>query len=254
MTYRIISDLHTEFWGCNGNNEKKLLRHLENSLPSSPQDSENTLILAGDIFSMADFWKVRPILTGLSNRFQEVVWVPGNHEPWGSTYEHAMESYNNEASRLPNVVFGDKFKHGNLVCATLWTDFDRGDPYAILSATHYMLDYQRIIGFTPGTAYRAHMEHLEFIRSNCTEGDVVVTHHAPHPNSIHPRFKGHDANIFYYSDLTETIELCRPKLWIHGHIHNATQYKIGDTTVLCNPHGYKGHEFTNFNKYLTMEI
>ena len=32
------------------------------------------------------------------------------------------------------------------------------------------------------------------------------------------------------------------KYWIHGHTHDACDYMIGDTRVLCNPRGYIGHE------------
>lgn len=25
--------------------------------------------------------------------------------------------------------------------------------------------------------------------------------------------------------------------WIHGHIHTPCQYNIGNTKIICNPHG-----------------
>jgi hypothetical protein len=34
----------------------------------------------------------------------------------------------------------------------------------------------------------------------------------------------------------------RIKLWVHGHMHNPSDYMIGDTRVVCNPRGYVGHE------------
>ena len=34
-----------------------------------------------------------------------------------------------------------------------------------------------------------------------------------------------------------------PKLWIHGHMHNRSDYMIGDTRIVCNPRGYAGHDW-----------
>jgi hypothetical protein len=73
---------------------------------------------------------------------------------------------------------------------------------------------------------------------------VVVTHHAPTTLSIAEWFK-HDTlmNGAFASDLTDFI-LDRPqiKLWTHGHMHNVSDYMIGDTRVVCNPRGYVGYE------------
>jgi predicted phosphodiesterase len=73
---------------------------------------------------------------------------------------------------------------------------------------------------------------------------VVVGHHAPSSLSIAERFK-HDTlmNGAFHSRLDDFIE-ARPqiKLWIHGHMHNNSNYWIGETRVVCNPRGYIGHE------------
>jgi len=29
-----------------------------------------------------------------------------------------------------------------------------------------------------------------------------------------------------------------PDFWIHGHVHESHEYRIGQTTVSCNPRGY----------------
>jgi Icc-related predicted phosphoesterase len=84
---------------------------------------------------------------------------------------------------------------------------------------------------------------------------VVVTHHAPTQLSIGEWFK-HETlmNGSFASNLTDFI-LDRPqiKLWTHGHMHNQSDYMIGDTRVVCNPRGYIGHEQQALNfelKYL----
>ena len=50
-------------------------------------------------------------------------------------------------------------------------------------------------------------------------------------------------NGAFHSDLSEFI-LDRPqiRLWVHGHMHNVSDYMLGTTRVVCNPRGYTGHE------------
>ena len=31
-------------------------------------------------------------------------------------------------------------------------------------------------------------------------------------------------------------------LWIHGHIHDAADYRLYDTRIVCNPRGYTGYQ------------
>ena len=42
----------------------------------------------------------------------------------------------------------------------------------------------------------------------------------------------------YASDLDMLIEDRQPRLWIHGHVHQALDRTIGVTRVVCNPLGY----------------
>jgi Icc-related predicted phosphoesterase len=88
------------------------------------------------------------------------------------------------------------------------------------------------------------MDYIKIATENKTKQYVVVTHHAPSPISIAECYR-HDTlmNGAFASDLSEFI-LNRPqiKLWTHGHMHNVSDYMIGDTRVVCNPRGYIGHE------------
>jgi len=73
---------------------------------------------------------------------------------------------------------------------------------------------------------------------------VVCTHHAPTFNSVAEWYK-HDTlmNGAFASDLSELI-MNRPqiKLWTHGHMHNVSDYMVGETRVVCNPRGYIKYE------------
>ena len=105
-----------------------------------------------------------------------------------------------------------------------------------------------------------HKKMLDYI--NITTQDkskcyVVVTHHAPTPISISSQYRNDFLmNGAFASDLSEFI-MDRPqiKLWTHGHMHNASDYMIGETRVVCNPRGYIGYEsFANQFQLKYLEV
>jgi Icc-related predicted phosphoesterase len=86
---------------------------------------------------------------------------------------------------------------------------------------------------------------------------IVVGHHAPSSQSVAEWFKGDTVmNGAFRSDLEEFIQ-DRPqiKVWFHGHMHNNSNYWVGETRVVCNPRGYIGHEsIANFFKLQYLEV
>jgi Icc-related predicted phosphoesterase len=88
------------------------------------------------------------------------------------------------------------------------------------------------------------VDYINIVTQDKTKSYVVVTHHAPSSESVAECYK-HDTlmNGAFYSDLSDFI-LDRPqiKLWTHGHMHNVSDYMMGDTRVVCNPRGYIKYE------------
>jgi Icc-related predicted phosphoesterase len=82
---------------------------------------------------------------------------------------------------------------------------------------------------------------------------VVVTHHAVHWQSVHPRFRSDPVTAAFVSDRSALIEGYRPTLWVHGHVHNSSDYRVGATRIICNPHGY-GPENPTFDGALVVEV
>ena len=72
----------------------------------------------------------------------------------------------------------------------------------------------------------------------------LITHHAPTPRSVGPRFEGDPCNAAFASDLEGVIAQYQPPLWIHGHMHNRVDVALGETRVLCNPGGCQGRRET----------
>jgi Icc-related predicted phosphoesterase len=107
--------------------------------------------------------------------------------------------------------------------------------------------YEKSSRWSPEDSVEDHKKMLDYInivtqdKSKCY---VAVTHHAPTPLSIAECYKGDTLmNGAFASDLSDFI-LDRPqiKLWTHGHMHNVSDYMVGDTRVVCNPRGYVKHE------------
>jgi hypothetical protein len=65
---------------------------------------------------------------------------------------------------------------------------------------------------------------------------VVVTHMAPSPASVAPRFRDNILSAAFASDLEALV--AQADVWIHGHVHGSFDYSIGACRVVCNPRGY----------------
>lgn len=215
-----------------------------------PADAE-VAIAAGDIQN-DDF------LVALARKLP-VIFVAGNHEFYGHDYASRLAALralpgvtvlDNDTATIGGVRF-----HG----ATLWTDYGH-NPLAAEVARRGMNDhryikwakepYQR---FLPSHATKMHEASRRYLAENVKPGDVVVTHHAPSERSVAARYAGQLLNHAYFSALDAEIEVWKPALWVHGHVHSRFDYQIGETRVLCNPHGYPG-ETPDFNPALVVSV
>lgn len=88
----------------------------------------------------------------------------------------------------------------------------------------------------------------------CGQKDVVLTHHAPSPRSIPPKFQGDPLNCAFASDLDALVMESKALLWVHGHIHSQSDYQIGSTRVVANPRGYPREEVGDFRADWVLEV
>lgn len=255
MTARlwVLSDLHNEFFDVP---------------PPLDVPDADVCVVAGDVSNKGGERSLA-YLAEQVGRFMPVVFVAGNHEFYrGSVVEglHYMRS-----ARLPNVHFleddmvvldGVRF----LGC-TLWTDFELGGSQAWNShaAESLMNDYKAASLRKHPTWQRLQPRHTiemhhrsrrfleDALRMEFDGPTVVVTHHAPHPKSVHPRFEGSTLNAAFASDLTELLEADGPELWVHGHMHDPSDYRVGNTNILANPRGYH-NENSRYNPTLVVEV
>jgi hypothetical protein len=137
--------------------------------------------------------------------------------------------------------------------ASLWSDFNGGDPLTMLSVKDMMNDYRSITEHANGnyhklrpiTTLEKHRETVQWLDHMLGEDKrptVVIGHHAPSRQSIHEKYHGQFyMNGAFASDL-EHLMMDREhiKLWVHGHVHDRHDYMVDNVRVLCNPHGYPG--------------
>jgi len=262
MKINLVSDMHLNF--------------ADIELPGG-----DVLIMAGDIIEAgvlrrADNARKDTFLADRFRRFfkeempkyRHVIYVMGNHEHYNNSYDDTADRIRRE---LPNnvhfleqesVQIDDVWFFG----ATFWTDMNKGNPTSMQIIKQSMNDF-KIIKFGHGVrvdtlygdsywtntfspAYAASVfkdtvgKLKEFLAEHKDDKVVVVSHHAPSSLSIDPVFADdHHMNGAYYSDLSELI-LDNPQIhtWVHGHMHNQSDYMIGKTRVLTNPRGYMGYE------------
>ena len=233
MRIQLASDLHLELLG------RWPLERL-----IAPAPGADILVLAGDIHR-----GLRAI-----ERFASwpvpVLYLAGNHEYYDSQWETlrpdlrraadgtAVRFLDNDVVTLDGVRF---------LGSTLWTDYRLSGipvPEAMEAAEGFLLDHRRILtGSGPLRARQALDEHLRSrawlahaLSVDSSMPTVVLTHHAPHPDSIHARFAGSPVNGAFVSDLTELV--AQADLWLHGHVHDSFDYRVGRCRVVSNPRGY----------------
>jgi Icc-related predicted phosphoesterase len=236
LKIQIASDLHLD-----------LLHHrFPEFLAVRPADAD-VLVIAGDIHlhdkAVAAFrdWPV------------PVVYVHGNHELYGGSRASIVARLRESAAgtRVHFLEQGEYVLNGvRFLGCCLWTDyvlFEGMRDQAMEESDRYLMDSKRIVNDdgTPFSAANSTIEHAQALAwltrklAQPFEGKtVVVTHHAPHPDSIHARFAGNILNAGFITDLTRLIMQYSPELWIHGHVHDSFDYRIGATRIVANPRGY----------------
>ena len=140
---------------------------------------------------------------------------------------------------------------------------------AMAQAQQFMRDFSRIRAggedggalFTPQHAAELFDANARWLARELAQPfagpTVVVTHHAPSPHSIHPRFAGSPINAAFVSDAQALVEGSGARLWVHGHTHDSFDYRLHSTRVLCNPRGYAKDgqvENARFNPHLVVEV
>lgn len=252
MRLWIVSDLHMDgtFW-------------VPDRIP--PHD---VLIIAGDVDQSATATEQTLLMLARWSP-ASIVFVPGNHDVQDVALDAWDRGNKDLLARGIHVLSSGHSVHiggVRFVGATLWTDFALvDDVYGSEAwAARHMPEYQRVKipdgGLIwPADTSAAHVRHrgaIEAVLAQPHNGPtVVVTHHAPSRRSIAGAVEVSDAA--FASDLEPMIMRHQPVLWVHGHVHQHHDYRIGNTRILANPRGYEGpdwYEDSGFIEDLVVEV
>ncbi len=250
MKLRVLSDLHLE-------------HHTPETVPDCDAD---LVVLAGDIANGRHGidWAARH-LRG------PIVYVPGNHEYYDSTFTRVDAQLGAAAAahRQVHLLTGSVAVFElpgqapvRVLGTTWWADYalfgrERIED-AMQACAKVMLDHRLISveaendsvdsghgggglrHFTPADALARHRAESAWLAGELETpfagATVVVTHHAPDLGSLDPRYAHDLASAGFISRRPDLVQ--RADLWIHGHTHTSFDYRVDRARVVCNPRGY----------------
>jgi predicted phosphodiesterase len=224
--------------------------HLGQGALDTPHNDADVVILAGDVS------RPREAVAWARAIDKPVLYVAGNHEFYGDSIDGTLDSLRNSCEGTNVRLLDDNvavLEGVRFVGSTLWTDFmllgvaRRED--AMREGQRFLRDFSRIRTsrhsaaiYTPADSAARFDVHRRFLAEQLAQPfagpTVVITHHAPSPHSIHPRFRDSLLNACFISDLEHLMDGRRACLWVHGHTHDSFDYVVNGTRVVCNPRGY----------------
>ena len=252
-----VSDVHLEF------------RDYDPAcIPSTADDRDNTiLVMAGDITMLS-----QPLhfLHDLADRFNRVIWVPGNHE-----YYTGDVVYSSEQARdwIRSEGLSDKVHFldddavvidGVAYCgATAWTDFNDSIS-AAFEAKYRMNDFALIERagkpLTIEFMVNSHLGARQFFDScidRFPDNKVVcVSHHGLHPDVIDPQRHSSRSLLNYAYASNAAVQmgwLGLVDLFISGHTHHCVDYNVEGSRFVANCLGYPC-ERTGFDPNLRIKV
>ncbi|MDB5798934.1 MAG: hypothetical protein JWP36_2836 [Paucimonas sp.] len=235
MKIQLASDLHLE--------------HLQARFPGErviePAPEADLLVLAGDIAEGELAWSL------FADWPVPVLYVAGNHEFYRADYGRARQALQQPRPGHRVRLLDEDEVHIDgvrILGCTLWTDYEL-DPslapqaamdYARLHANDHRYIAHRGAIFMPEDALAEHRRDRAWLAARLACGHdgptVVITHHAPHPLSVHARFRDNPLNPAFVSNLEDMLPAAQ--LWLHGHVHDNMDYRVGGCRVVANPRGY----------------
>ena len=252
MQIRLLSDLH-----------------LEGNSFTYEHAGEDVVVLAGDIHTRNRHEE----LISLIPEDVRVVMVAGNHEYYRGEYHDVHEYLRGLEVKYPNFRFlhneGITINDVEFFGGMMATDFSLHgfdiQPHAMRDASDMINDFEvsyikRESGRVEAWTVVDHMEEFTAFQQALsgwirhTEGRkrVVISHFVPSPQCVHPKWKGSSLNPYFTVDMERFMGW--EGLWLFGHTHDSHDLMVGDTRLVCNPHGYRNENARGFDPKLVIEI
>lgn len=229
MDAQIFSDLHLEFLS----DEPEQIDHFFKSL----NVKGSIAILAGDICTIS---MMQPVLTRFCEKYDQVVYVTGNHEFYWSGFPEIENELSRLEEKLSNLTWLEQkaieFDSVRILGTTLWfEELPGNEEYGkAISDFHYIDNFTDYV-------YKRNQQAVAFLNSEMRAGDIVVTHHLPCFESVPVEYRRppeSQLNRFYVCNMEKTIRERKPAIWIHGHTHSTQGFRLADTRICCYPCDY----------------
>lgn len=196
--------------------------HLENGYTRNVIPTKPYLLLGGDI-GYTSQCSYRNFLTSVSNSFDKVYIITGNHEYDMEKDTKVVEDrIHNICEMRPNLKFLQK--ETDLLCdnniyiagCTFWSE-------------------------KPKSKFQYHLEHKLWLNNLLCENEdkhyVVATHHALSFLCLNPRYHSSDPNYFATENNLDLISRPNFLCSIHGHTHYNNDVIINGKWFLSNQYG-----------------
>lgn len=252
------SDLHLEFDSDAYQGDVDWKNVFDNLFANSCGDY---LVIAGDLFAC------NPRLNGvesivddalvslhqaISERYKRAFFVLGNHDYWYHNFNEALGWWSQklhdpitvlDINDNPIVKLDD---NTILIGSTGWTELDNDQQSNV---EYWMNDYRYIRGSgdnrvrakDTSSVATATRELIENVASENPDKTIIVaTHHAPSFKCKNLAKVCPEAYFNKWDDLIERHSNIR--YWIHGHVHQHFQCRIGNCDVCSNARGYFWNE------------
>ncbi len=252
MTVQYCSDLHLEF----PDNADFLKKN-----PIIP--TGKILLLAGDVVPFAVLDKHNTFFDRISDQFEMVYWIPGNHEYYPSDILNRSGSFCEKVRENVMLVNNQVVvnKHVRFIFSTMWTQISSLREREIRQG---MSDFHVIrYGSSPLLPLHVnalHKQSVDFLqelfRQPWAGKTIVVTHHVPTFSNYPAKYKGDALSEAFAVELSDLIESCGADYWVYGHHHQfVPEFTIGSTRLINNQLGYvKYNEHLNFDVGKTIQV
>jgi Icc-related predicted phosphoesterase len=241
MKIQFASDLHLEF--------KENLNYV---MAHPLEKAADILVLAGDIIPFSLQRLANKFFDDVSEKFEHVYWIPGNHEYYGSNLKsidvtisknirHNISLVNNQCVVWDEVQFVFSTLWGNISPVNEVMIQESLNDFALikmnniqLQPIHFNAMHDQALKFLTQALHPLHPRNMENKAPT-----VVVTHHVPTLMNYPSIYKGSPLNEAFAVELHDLILEHQPAAWIYGHHHfPVPSFQIGKTWMLNNQLGY----------------
>jgi len=235
MKIQYCSDLHLEF--------PKNKEFIKNN-PIIP--TAEILVLAGDVLPFQLIDDFTYFFDELSDKFEQVYWIPGNHEYYGSDINTRSNSFSEKIRSNLHLINNQsvKIENANLIFSTLWSKIGEENRFVIqntLSDFKAIKDGENLLGIEKFNSL--HQNSVDFLTSTLkqfqNEKNIVISHHIPTFLNYPEEHRQSKVNQGFATELHNLIHDSSIEAWIYGHHHsNIPIFEINSTKLITNQLGY----------------